>query len=678
MRGIWAVARYTLAQCLRTKVAAAFTVALAVALVLLPLALRGDGTLAGRVRTFLAYSTASTGILLSLATVLLSVGLVAGDVQARHVFLLAVKPLPRWQYIVGRWAGVVLMDAAVLVVAAAVIFGVAQHLRTQEATNDADRMAVESEVFAAREEIKPEPESELWQRYLRARMEVDGGEPYRAAVDAYMDAGLSEKEAHEQVQDELRREFVQGLQSVAPGQRRTWRLSGIDAQGRREGGRATVRGRRTEYIAEVELTGPPELRERIRMPGFRSSIKDVQVGGLSGSLMGGGFRVLVPGEPEERLRRFRQGSVVPISIAYVQDRTRYMQRAEGKVVRRRRNELMAFESDPELTGRMTSGGYLTVADADGLVEYLREGRFTLRFFENAADSPKLAALSAGDEVEVEIGPMVRLRFELEGGATGGIRGMWRAYSPDSGYPPHREEGLFPRGVAGSVSIPERVIGPEGDLRVEFTNLSNNVVTVTNKDLSLLYPAGGFTLNYLRGMFLLLVQFAFLAAIGVFAGSFLSLPIGCLVCFSVLPLSVSREFLADAAPFLWSLEEVSEKGHIGTAVGLFLLGSLAMGAGAYVLSHKGMAKNRPFLRWLLGLPLMLGGFAALAWPSALLLALAMPDFARTSPSNDLADGLLISWGHLARTFAITLFVQCGTALGLGCLIFHKRELARVQV
>ncbi|MFW6133737.1 MAG: ABC transporter permease, partial [Planctomycetota bacterium] len=263
MRGIWAVARYTLAQCLRTKLAAAFIAVLAVTLVALALTVTGDGTLGGRIRTFLAYSTAAVSILLSFVTILLGVGVVAGDVRARHVFLLVVKPLPRWQYIVGRWGGIVLLDAALLAVACGSIYAVAQHLRTREALNHNDRVAVETEVFAARAEVRPEPVID--ELVARARQR-DGGEGFEQSWREYQRSeGLSEPEAKRRAEKDLREAIADQLRSIGPGQSRRWRLAGIEPGAAPVTGRARLRSRAVEYHAEVRPT-TPELRPLLEEP----------------------------------------------------------------------------------------------------------------------------------------------------------------------------------------------------------------------------------------------------------------------------------------------------------------------------------------------------------------------------------------------------------------------------
>ena len=114
MGSIWTVARQTFSQCLRTKVAAVFTVLLVASLAVLPSVMVGDGTLAGRIRTFLDYSFSVVSALLSLVVIFLAVGLVSGDVRDKHVFIVCVKPLGRWQYVLGRWLGIVLLSSMLL------------------------------------------------------------------------------------------------------------------------------------------------------------------------------------------------------------------------------------------------------------------------------------------------------------------------------------------------------------------------------------------------------------------------------------------------------------------------------------------------------------------------------------------------------------------------------------
>ena len=184
MRGIWAVTRQTFTQCLRMKVAAAFILLLGITLAAMPSLMKGDGTLAGKIRTLLNYGTALTALILSVVTIFLSVAVVASDVAERQVFLVATKPLPRWQYVLGRWLGVVVLDAVLLGCAGGAMYVFAQVLRTRPALNPDDRRAVETEVFTARRRVSPAPPEVTARVQERiARLKDEGR--YADALEAY-------------------------------------------------------------------------------------------------------------------------------------------------------------------------------------------------------------------------------------------------------------------------------------------------------------------------------------------------------------------------------------------------------------------------------------------------------------------------------------------------------------
>jgi len=248
MRRIWTVARYTLAQCLRAKLAVAFIVVLAAALVLLSMTLKGDGTLSGRIRTFLSYGALTTNVVLSLATVLLSVSLVSGDVRSKQVFLLSVKPVARWQYILGRWLGVVMLDAIILIVVGGIIYVTAQHLRTQDALNRQDRQAIETEVFSSRAKIQPVPPLQEQERRFKEEIARLGPEGYKSALGDYLKkTGGDEAAARHAVESEIRKRVQEGMQSAGPGQWLKWDFSGVHPEGAAASGAGRVVARQVEY-----------------------------------------------------------------------------------------------------------------------------------------------------------------------------------------------------------------------------------------------------------------------------------------------------------------------------------------------------------------------------------------------------------------------------------------------
>ena len=149
LRCIWAVARQTLAEAIRMKIAVFF-------IVLMVLGFwgatrtQGDGTVSGRVQSFLAYSLTSIGVLLSLLSIFLSRSL-SDELVQRQILVLMTKPIPRWQYLVGKWLGVVMLDAGLLALTGAGVYlTVTQYLARRPALNVYDRQRLINEVLTAR------------------------------------------------------------------------------------------------------------------------------------------------------------------------------------------------------------------------------------------------------------------------------------------------------------------------------------------------------------------------------------------------------------------------------------------------------------------------------------------------------------------------------------------------
>ena len=154
MSRIWAVARHTIAECIRTRIAVVFIVVMAAILLSLPFSVAGDGvTLKSRVQSYLSYSLGLVAFLLSLLTVFLSCSTLASEIRLRQIFMIACKPIPRWQFFAGKWLGIVAMDAGLLLASGAMVWGATWYLQTRP-TYDEDRKALDAEVLTVRHGVK--------------------------------------------------------------------------------------------------------------------------------------------------------------------------------------------------------------------------------------------------------------------------------------------------------------------------------------------------------------------------------------------------------------------------------------------------------------------------------------------------------------------------------------------
>jgi len=155
MHSIWAVATNTLKQALRMKVAVIFIILLLVLLPVMAASMTGDGTLKGRLQTFVSYGLSLTSILLCLLTIIVSTYTVTSDINHKQIYTVITKPLRRFEFLLGKLLGVILLDAALLVVFSAMIYAVTIYMPSFCQATEAQRALLDNEFFTARASLTP-------------------------------------------------------------------------------------------------------------------------------------------------------------------------------------------------------------------------------------------------------------------------------------------------------------------------------------------------------------------------------------------------------------------------------------------------------------------------------------------------------------------------------------------
>ncbi len=155
MLKIWAVARNTIRQAVRMKVALVFIALLLILLPLLALTVTGDGTLKGRLQTFVSYGLSLTSLLLCLLTIIISIYTITSDIEQHQVYTVVTKPIRRYQILLGKVLGVLTLDLTLLALFAALIYtGVMVMPRLTEASPE-EREDARNEFYTARASLKP-------------------------------------------------------------------------------------------------------------------------------------------------------------------------------------------------------------------------------------------------------------------------------------------------------------------------------------------------------------------------------------------------------------------------------------------------------------------------------------------------------------------------------------------
>lgn len=137
------------------KIAAIFTILLLVLLPIMGFSMTGDGTLKGRLQTFVSYGLSLTSLLLCLLTIVASIYSLTSDIKQRQIYTVVTKPIRRFQLLFGKLLGVILLDVGLLALFSAIIYSITVYIpKFYNATED-EFAQVENEFYTARASITP-------------------------------------------------------------------------------------------------------------------------------------------------------------------------------------------------------------------------------------------------------------------------------------------------------------------------------------------------------------------------------------------------------------------------------------------------------------------------------------------------------------------------------------------
>jgi len=179
------------------------------AVVGLPMVLRDDGTAKGLTQILLTYTLTAVSVLLGMATLWLSCGTLARDVEECQIQMVTVKPIARWQIWLGKWLGILGMNALLLALSGVSIFVLlgwrSAHLPA------AEQKVLRDEIFVARASLKERPPD------------------LRAQIDKLVKQAMNDPRAAEYGEGEVRRQIASAVvasNTVVPP--RFWRRWAID------------------------------------------------------------------------------------------------------------------------------------------------------------------------------------------------------------------------------------------------------------------------------------------------------------------------------------------------------------------------------------------------------------------------------------------------------------------
>jgi hypothetical protein len=123
------------------------------AVVGLPLLIKDDGTARGCTQILITYTLSVIAALLGLSALWLSCGTLARDIEECQMQVVAVKPIGRWQIWLGKWLGIVSLNAVLLALAGASVYALLQWRATKLPPDQ--QTVLRNEVLVARGSAKP-------------------------------------------------------------------------------------------------------------------------------------------------------------------------------------------------------------------------------------------------------------------------------------------------------------------------------------------------------------------------------------------------------------------------------------------------------------------------------------------------------------------------------------------
>jgi hypothetical protein len=233
---------------------------------------------------------------------------------------------------------------------------------------------------------------------------------------------------------------------------------------------------------------------------------------------------------------------------------------------------------------------------------------------------------------------LRIKFFVsEKNPTGNYTGLWEVGPPNS--PKHAQDlKRLAAETYHEFPIPPNLLDDQGMLYIDFTNQDQTALLFPLEDgLEVLYRAGDFGPNFIRGVAVVLCWLALLAAIGLAASSFLSFPVAAFLAVGLLAVAFSTSTMRTVIEQGTIREVDHDTGQVDQA-NLFDAASVAV--------FKGMLWTVNLVR----------GF---------------------SPIDSLSTGRTITWSQLTAAFIQIVLLVGGLFAALGMIVLTRRELATAQ-
>ena len=338
-----------------------------------------------------------------------------------------------------------------------------------------------------------------------------------------------------------------------------------------------------------------------------------------------------------------------------------------ELFRQTKNQFV-FTASNEILAKLRRSLPIYVNEVKVAVTNIGPTAFEVSFTKTQFDNPQIQKVLAEKKAKIRVTPVCQLRYKPQiinqydsnegyiGAFKYGV--IWGGYSdpknPNSSDEKEskpeiifnaydREEGIATINSVSEINILPEYLGDKNSIFVQFYNLGSGysskapdsaqddflTLRIPLSSVQLMVPVESFTSNYIKAVILIFLQLAFLATLGIFFSTFLSFPVSMIAC------------------------------------SVFLLGGILFGSIEMSVYESDFANQKNV-------------FTALSQISYSIIKFVMPDISAMTPSDKLANGILISWSNIFSLGGINAVCRGLFYLLIGCGIFYKREISQVQV
>ncbi|WP_085754782.1 ABC transporter permease [Sedimentisphaera salicampi] len=224
MRNIRIIALNTFSQLIRMKVAVIVILLLLALIPFMAVQAVGDGTLLGKLQTFSSYGISLVSLLLCMLTITLSCYALSSDIRNKQIFSLATKPVQRYEILLGKFGGVMIVNLVFLLVFGSISYFLTVSLPKYTEADAQELEQVEDEFFNARTGVTPKMDETKFREEARkeySRLRSEGQVPQDKTMREYINEYVNQKK-------------YQAV-SVAAGEMKDWTFTGLNPQDKQNG-----------------------------------------------------------------------------------------------------------------------------------------------------------------------------------------------------------------------------------------------------------------------------------------------------------------------------------------------------------------------------------------------------------------------------------------------------------